>query len=141
MNEYNIQVIDQLQDHQDLNQLMNECTKVEVIDFLPPHFIPDIANPNDIIAYEKEIEESDGAFEYSGGLIIVIATRKTYEYLRMVYQKLYGLDKHRYAGTEREIFKINYYDVLGKRKDKKYTLVQLDDKNGRLIARFNSVAI
>lgn len=94
----------------DFRSAMMRSNQVNINDFVPPHFEPDVLGGEEIIRIEKEIEESIG-FEFGNGIIIEMKSQSTMSYLNSIKNKLNegrnpetGIGK--YDGTERELFSI-----------------------------------
>lgn len=143
MNDLNLTIIDNLENHIDIDQVMMQCNKVDLVDFFPPHFIPDIASPDDMIEFEKIVETKCGIFDYNGGMVIILDNMKVFNYFQNIYNKLYGTDKSKmkYGGTDRELFTMNYYDISDKLHYTKCKLEFLKEDKTRKIARFSFVNI
>ena len=140
MEDLNLSVIDNTEDTMDINQVMMQCNRVEMADFIPPHFIPDVDTAENILALEKVIEEKAAAFDYNGGVVLFIEDARAFEYLQKIYNKLYedSATKGKFVGTEREIFSINYFDISQKLHSTKCKLAYIknDVLNNRRIVRF-----
>ena len=132
---YNIKLIE-VDEQPSIQESLLHSTRLSIIDFLPPHFTPDIDTPENIARYETELEQSD-AFIYNEGIIIPIPSSDIVRYLNNIKEKLES-DKI-YEGSNLELFKINYITVLNKFDSVMVKFNDIEKVNGYIYARFNII--
>lgn len=119
-----------------IQEVLMHSTRVSIVDFIPPHFIPDVDTPDNIVKYEQQMEQSD-AFVYDEGLVIPVPSQAIERYLNNIKNRV-STDKM-YEGTNGELFKINYISVNNSFNTANVKLSEIEKVNGYNYARFNFI--
>lgn len=132
---YNVKLIE-VEQQPSIQEVLLHSTRINIIDFLPPHFTPDIDSPENISRYETAIEQTD-AFIYNEGIVIPIVSSEIVRYLNNIKAKLQS--NKMYEGSNLELFKINYINVANSFSSSFVKLNDIEKVNGYVYARFNFV--
>lgn len=132
---YNVKLIE-VDQQPTIQEVLLHSTRINIVDFLPPHFTPDIDSPENISRYETAIEQTD-AFIYNEGIVIPIVSSEIVRYLNNIKAKLQS--NKMYEGSNLELFKINYINVANSFSSSFVKLNDIEKVNGYVYARFNFV--